>query len=246
METILSKQNAKFAYVLKLKQKKFRQSEQKILLEGSKIIDEALKSGQKLEQIFVDEKHFDDAKKFNVPTFVLSDSLCKMLSSTVTSQNMFGVMKLSLINHSIQDRVLVLDGLQNPDNLGAIIRCAVATNFLTVFAINSVDIFNEKVIRSSMGNVFKINFIKTDYQSIKNHLKNYEILVADMDGNNVFEQKIFSKKIALVIGNEGNGISEQMLNISTQKISIPMQNNVESLNASVSAGIIMYQLTKGD
>lgn len=246
MEIISSKQNAKFVNALKLRQKKYRDEQKLVLLEGYKIINEATKSGLKLERIFTSKDNLDKAKKFNSEIDILTDNLCKKLSSTVTSQNLFAVAQMKEKLLPYQDRVLVLDGLQNPDNLGAIIRSAVATNFLDIFAINSVDLYNEKVIRSSMGNVFKINFIKTDYQSLKTLLNDYQILTADMDGENIFNIKSFNKKIALVIGNEGNGVSDEILKITTKTIAIPMKNNVESLNASVSAGIIMYQIEKGE
>lgn len=160
----------------------------------------------------------------------------------VTSQNVFAVAKIPQANKTNSQNVLVLDKIQNPDNLGAIIRSAVATNFVTIYAIESVDLYNEKTLRSSMGNVFKVNFIKTDYQHINSLLKGYQVCIADMQGENIFKLNSLQKNVALVIGNEGNGVSEQMRKLCNKKISIPMQNNVESLNASVSAGIIMYQI----
>ena len=243
MEKISSKTNPKVCYAQKLKQKKYREQEQKVLLESKKVIWEAEKAGLKLEYLFCTEQNLNDAKDFTAENvFVVTDEICKILSSTVTSQNMFAVACISPKKSAYQDKVLVLDGLQNPDNLGAIVRNAVATNFIDIFAINSVDIYNEKTIRSSMGNVFKVNFIKTDYQQLKTLLNGYQILTADMDGEDVFKIKNFSKKVALVIGNEGNGVSDEILALTTKKIAIPMQNQVESLNASVSAGIIMYQI----
>lgn len=243
MEIITSKVNPNVILALKLKQKKYRDKFKKVLLEGRKIIQEAVNLKIKIFQVFTTEENFDIANKFNAnKVLVVSPQICKALSSTVTSQNIFAIAEIKENSLSYRDKVLILDGLQNPDNLGTIIRSAVATNFLDIFAINSVDIFNEKTIRSSMGNVFKVNLIKTDYQNLKTLLKDYQILTADMNGENVFNIKKFNKKVALCIGNEGNGVSEQILNLTNKVVSIPMQNNVESLNASVSAGIIMYQI----
>ncbi|MBQ0017172.1 MAG: RNA methyltransferase [Clostridiales bacterium] len=242
MESIISKSNPKIMLAMKIKQKKFRNQEHKILLEGHKIIDEAVNFGLKIEFLLgLNEKDLIGYKNFDC--YLITEKICKELSSTVNSQNVFAVVSFEDKKFSeIKDRVLVLDGLQNPDNLGAIIRSAVATNFTQIFAINSVDKFNEKVIRASMGNVFKIEFIETTYDNLFTFLKDYEIIIADMDGKDVFKEKSFPKKLALVIGNEGNGVSKEIESHSTMSLSIPMENSVESLNASVSAGILMYQI----
>ena len=137
----------------------------------------------------------------------------------------------------------MLDNIQNPDNMGAIIRTAVATNFNKIYLINCVDIYNEKVIRASMGTLFKVEFIDTNYQQIANLAKSNKIYYADMGGESVFNIKQFEKNLGLVIGNEGNGISKEIKDITNNKLSIPMSNGVESLNASVSAGILMYHIS---
>lgn len=243
MENISSKSNPKFMLAQKLKQKKFREQFKLVLLEGEKLILDAVSNNISLEMLFVDNDKVDFAKQLGAKeTYILDKKLCKNLTSMITSQNVFAVVKIPEIKPTISNSVLVLDKIQNPDNLGAIIRTAVATNFTTIFAVDSVDIYNEKTLRSSMGNAFKINLIKTDYQSLLSQLDNYEIFVADMNGENIFNVSNVGKKVALVIGNEGNGISSELMKIASKKISIPMQNNVESLNASVSAGIIMYQI----
>lgn len=244
MEIITSKNNPKIVFAQKLKQKKYRDEFSQALIESDKVIFEAVNSNIKIKQLFCSKDKLDKAKTIGCSElYSIDDSLCKLLSSTITSQNMFAVIEIPQAkNICLGNRVLVLDNLQNPDNMGAILRTSIATDFKDILLINCVDVYNEKVIRSSMGNVFKANFIKTDYHSIKEVLKSYQICVADMSGEDVFNVKNFSKKIALVIGNEGNGVSENLRNICTKVVSIPMQNNVESLNASVSAGIIMYQI----
>lgn len=242
MEIITSKSNPKFMLAQKLKQKKFREEFKQILLEGEKLILDALANNLQLETLFVSEEKLAFASKLKCKEIVvLTPNLCKNLSTMVTSQNVFAIVKMPQKN-SFSNNVLVLDKIQNPDNLGAIIRSAVATNFTTIYAVDSVDLYNEKTLRSSMGNVFKVNLIKTNYSALKTILSGYEILVAHMHGENIFALPKLTKKVALIIGNEGNGVSAEMMDLATQKVSIPMQNNVESLNASVSAGIIMYQI----
>ena len=243
MEIITSKSNPKFVLAQKLKQKKYREQLGLVLLEGEKLILDALKNNVQIKTVFAIKEKIDFLNQIDAKEkFVIDEKLCKNLTTMVTSPNVFAVAKIHDFLHKKSNNVLVLDKIQNPDNLGAIIRSAVATNFTTIYTIDSVDIYNEKTIRSSMGNVFKVDFIKTDYQSIKSLLCGYEICVADMFGESIFELENIPSKVALVIGNEGNGISAQMLEICNKKIKIPMENNVESLNASVSAGIIMYQI----
>lgn len=244
METISSKINPKIVFAQKLKQKKYRDEFSLALIESDKVILEAVNCGVKIKQLFCSSEKLLKAKNIVCDElYQISDSICKLLSTTINSQNMFAVIEIPQAQNSVLGkRVLVLDNLQNPDNMGAILRTSIATDFKDILLINCVDVYNEKVIRSSMGNVFKALFIKTDYQNIKALLCGYQICVADMFGTNVFEEKNFAKNVALVIGNEGNGVSENLRKICTKVVSIPMQNNVESLNASVSAGIIMYQI----
>lgn len=244
MEIITSKNNPKIVFAQKLKQKKYRDDFLLALIESDKVIQEAVNSNIKIKQLFCSKDKLEKAQNIACDElYQIDDELCKLLSSTVTSQNMFAVIEIPKAKNGILGkRVLVLDNLQNPDNMGAILRTSMATDFKDIVLINCVDVYNEKVIRSSMGNVFKANFIKTDYQGIKDLLNAYQICVADMSGEDVFNVKNFAQKVALVIGNEGNGVSENLRKICTKVVSIPMQNNVESLNASVSAGIIMYQI----
>ena len=244
MEIITSKNNPTIVFAQKLKQKKYRDEFSLALIESDKVIKEAVNSSIKIKQILCSKDKLDKAQNIACDElYQIDDSLCRLLSNTVTSQNMFAVIEIPQAKNSVLGkRVLVLDNLQNPDNMGAILRTSMATDFKDIMLINCVDVYNEKVIRSSMGNVFKANFIKTDYQSIKGVLNDYQICVADMSGEDVFNVKNFAQKVALVIGNEGNGVNENLRKICTKIVSIPMQNNVESLNASVSAGIIMYQI----
>ena len=241
---ISSKTNPKIVEILKLKQKKYRLEKNQVLLEGRKVIQESVNAGYKIKYLIVTAKTMELKNCFEYEELlIVTGSIASSLSFAVTSQNVFAVVNLPLkSDFRLKNNVLVLDKLQNPDNLGAIIRTAVATNFTDILAVDSVDFFNDKTIRASMGNVFKVNYKNCSYEDVKKMLNGYQILAADMDGKNIFEQKKFSNKVALVIGNEGNGVSDQMLTISNEKISIPMQNDVESLNASVSAGIIMYKI----
>lgn len=241
MEIITSKNNAVITLANKLKDKKYRLKQNKVLLEGKKIILEALNCGYNIDYVLSCD--INDKSLFNAKFLLIDEKLCKYLSFTVTSQNIFAIVSLKENqSQKLSNKVLVLDKVQNPDNLGAIIRCAVATGFTDIFSIDSVDLFNDKCIRASMGNVFKINLHKVTYDDITFLKQSHTIVVADMFGENIFKTSLNSKNIALVVGNEGNGISREVNSLKDKTISIPMQNNVESLNVSVSAGILMYQI----
>lgn len=243
MDIINSRTNKIISNLKKLSNKKYRKLQNECLIEGEKLIKEAINSGVNVKQLIVEQN-----KTFNINcnalTCVVSNSVMKYLSDSVTSQGIIAVIDTNYQYKSNSSRFLVLDNLQNPDNFGAIIRTAVATNFNKIYAINCVDRFNSKVLRSCMGTLFRCEIIESNYQQIKELSNNNDIYYADMNGENVFSIKNFSNNIGLVIGNEGNGISEEIKNITTKTLSIPMLNNVESLNASVSAGILMYELIK--
>jgi TrmH family RNA methyltransferase len=136
---------------------------------------------------------------------------------------------------------LLLDGVADPSNVGAIIRTAVASGYKEVFLTSEcADAFSPKAVRSSMSGVFRAKVMRGELGEILSVI-DCPIVVADMGGENVFERKI-QGKFCLVIGNEGRGVSDSLKTKADIIVSIPMQNDMESLNASVSAGILMYNL----
>ena len=243
MITITSKNNELVTFVKKLQDKKYRKLRNECIIEGEKLINEAINSNIKIKSIFsCDETklmQFND-KKYQL--YLVSESIIKTLSTNSSPQNILAVIDTKTQYKSNSNQILILDNLQNPDNFGAIIRTAVATNFNKIFVINCVDKFNEKVLRASMGTIFRCEIIETTYQYIEDLSKKYDLYYADMQGENIFNIDAFNVNVGIVIGNEGNGISNQIRKILKNKISIPMENNVESLNATVAGSIIMYQI----
>ena len=164
----------------------------------------------------------------------------------MTDDGVFAIANIPNIDDSILDysKCVILDRIQDPSNLGAIVRSAVAFGYKTILSINSVYPFSAKAIRSSMGYVFDVDFIDVSIDElikIKNN-HNITILSADMVGENIDNIDKPNFNYSIVIGNEGGGISQEIIDVTDKFISIPMQNNVESLNASVSASLIMYLL----
>ncbi len=243
MITITSKNNELIANTKKLQDKKYRKLRNECLLEGEKLINEAIKSNVKIKSIFsCDESKLKQFNDNEYQLYFVSENIIKWLSLNPSPQNVLAVIDTKSQYVSNSDQILILDNLQNPDNFGAIIRTALATNFNKIFAINCVDKYNEKVLRASMGTIFRCEIIETDYQYVKELSQKYDLYYADMKGENIFNIDLINSKVGIVIGNEGNGISKEIRTILNNKISIPMENNVESLNATVAGSIIMYQI----
>lgn len=243
MQIITSVNNEKIKNAIKLKQKKYRDEQNLILIEGYKIFLEALKTGQQIEEIFCIKEIFDEnnLNKFENITSFISENVSEKLSFNQTSQNFFAVIKKP-IKKFFDGSFLILDRVQDPQNLGAIIRTSVACDIKNIYLLESVDEFNDKVIRASMGNVFKVCCKHISVENLSEICKNKEIFCADMNGENLFSLIQKPKNFGLILGNEGQGVSDDVKFFATKTLSIPMKNDVESLNVAVSSAIIIYNL----
>ncbi|MDR2457248.1 MAG: RNA methyltransferase [Clostridiales Family XIII bacterium] len=241
MNNIISKDNNLYKKFKSLKYKKARRKEGLFLIEGEKLINEAKKLNIDFEFIISCSKEkLTDNKK----SILLKENLFKQISTKKTPQDLIAIAK-NPQNTSIdfnKKKILILDGLNNPLNAGTLIRTAVATGYENIITINgALDFFSPKIIGSSAGQVFKIKSQNyKDGQKLIEDLnaKSFKIFSADMCG--IFYKNIdFSKKHALILGNESTGVSDFLLKNSDQKIYIPMKNNVESLNVAVSGSFLM-------
>lgn len=245
---ITSKQNKIIKLAKQLQTKKFVELFGKCFLETEKIIKDA--NVENIESILVSEqsagKYKNLISKFNANVYIINENICKYLSQTESGSDIFAIYKLNKNSLDDNKNIIVLDGLQDPANLGAIIRSCLAFDFCNVIAIDSVFPYIHKVIRSSMGYIFKVNFISMKKQEFINYINasKIKIFTTDMNGEDISNFKKPTTPFAIVIGNEGEGVSETIKNISDGVISIAMQNNVESLNAAVSASILMHELRK--
>lgn len=238
---LTSPQNSKVAKARKLLDKKYRKSSGLYLIEGERLISDAQKHGAHIEEIFVkqsvaDKLAFDEA-------VVLVDNVFAKLQDTVNSQGVIAVVRQPEQRFDAPNgNCIVLDGLQDPGNVGTLIRTAAACGFSDVFAVNSVDLFSPKVLRSAMSAHFCVGLHQTDDIADVFRLLNSadcQIVAADMEGENVFTARL-SPKVALVLGNEGNGLSEYSRRNAHITVSLPMQNDFESLNVAVAGSVIMY------
>ncbi len=239
---ISSKQNDLIKYLNSLKETKNIKREGLCFVETRKVVGDLMKQGLILE-LFLTEKNRDLSDGFNGKTTFVSNEIAHYLSETKTNDGVFGIAKIRPQGEITHDKVLVLDNVQDPTNVGSIIRSAVAFGYLDIIMIGGAYPYSPKVVRSSMGHVFNVNLFFYTYTNLVDFItKNkYNLIKADLEGENL---NTFSpiKPFALAIGNEGQGISDEVSRLSSASVNIPMDSMVESLNASVSAGIIMYEI----
>ena len=194
-----------------------------------------------------DVKVRDIVNKFpDAEVFVLADDVYDSVSDPVSPRGITAVIKRPEPESIKGDVVLVLDGVSDAGNLGAIVRTAVAAGITDVITVHScADPFSPKAVRASMGGIFKIN-LTSDPERIKDVLNGYDFAILDMGGENIFRFERKNKTV-LVVGNEAHGVSEEMRRLSDITLAIPMvKDGVESLNAAVAAGIATYLIKKGD
>ena len=238
---ITSYDNAKIAEIVKLSQKKYRRQSRRYVIEGARLVNDALRHGAKVVAVYVSESvagsyDFDGQ-------VVVADRVFAKIADTVNSQGVLAVVVMDEAELSApKGNCLVLDGLQDPGNVGTLIRTAASCGFTDVYAVNSVDLYSPKVLRSAMSAHFcvklhELNGIEKAYEL----LDGVETVCADMGGNNVFDAE-FVGRTALVLGNEGNGLSDYAKTHATRTVALPMANGFESLNVAVAGSVIMYQI----
>lgn len=239
---ITSVNNEHIKELCKLKEKKYRDKLSLFLIEGEHLINESLKENL-LTEVFALEG--TDYNYDNI-TYV-TESVMKKLSSTDSIPKVIGVSKKRK-EENIGSRILILEDIQDPGNLGTIIRSSVAFNIDTIIlSPKTVDLYNSKVIRSTEGMIFHLNIIIRDLESIIKDLKKENYLILGTNVNNGIDIKDIKvpSKYALIIGNEGKGMSSEISNLCDKNIYIKMNERVESLNASVAASILLYEINNG-
>ena len=224
--------------------KQKRENSSLLFLDNFKIIKDAISAGLKPKYILVSDEKYNVWD--NQEVLKVDNQTIDQLSDSKTPQ---GVV---CITEYIQDVVskpktnfLVVDSLQDPGNVGTLIRTATACGFNSIFLLDSVKITNSKLVRSSVGTIFqnKIFSMTKDEFCVKAKEWNLNLVMADMNGENIFNCN-FNDIVGVVVGNEGQGVCEQIASICNYSVMIPMKNNVESLNASISGAIIMYEIAK--
>lgn len=253
-EIITSLDNPMIKEARSLNDKKFRRFYGKFLIDGEKLVSEAVCGALDVEKLFVEASKMSNfgyiLQRFEGKVVPVSSKVMASLSENATPQGIIAEALMKETGEFCPEKnrpILVLDRIQDPGNLGTIIRTAAATGFETVVLIDTADAYSPKVIRSSSGGIFYLDIFRMTEQEIISYCnrEDIEILVADMAGVNVFKLDSVPKSFALVIGNEGQGVSENFKS-QGRSISLPMKSQMESLNAGVSASVLMYTLLGGD
>ena len=265
MEAITSLDNLKIKHVKKLlADKKYRSVASEYVAEGVRWIKDALDfDAAVFSGIFVAESKIEVFKSIidlaflrGVAVFTVQDSVFVKMSDTEHSQGLLAVLKIPFVQKSDGEfcsmgaRVLYVDGVRDPGNLGTMIRTAIAFDFCDIILANCVDVYSPKVVRASMSAVLKahLHMIQDNFYEDRclSALKNsgYHFFVTDLGGQNVLTSPKNFDKLALVIGSEATGVSDKLKMQADTTLTIPLQNQIESLNAATAAGILMYELTK--
>lgn len=259
---ISSASNAQMKHLVKLQEKAAARREEHVFVcEGRKMFEEVLYYDKKsIVKAYVTERFLEAAKEGDgallieqlsqIDYEVVTEAVMKEAAQTVTPQGVLAIVRqpeytLEQMIKGDRVRLLLLESLRDPGNLGTIIRTAEGAGMSGVILnAESVDIFNPKVIRSTMGAIYRVPFLYVqDFYGLLKDLKQQEIAVyaAHLAGSVEYDTVEYPKKLALMIGNEANGLTEQAAELATSRIRIPMEGKVESLNAGVAAAILMYE-----
>ncbi|MCP3741291.1 TrmH family RNA methyltransferase [Rossellomorea sp. BNER] len=248
MKYIQSAKNTQVKQWKKLLSKKGRDEFGTYLLEGFHLVEEALKYKEQIDEIIVNEEVelpqswvYDD-----VPLTMVSKEVAKVLSDTGTTQGVFAICQQQRKTFEFnQGTYLLLDGVQDPGNIGTMIRTADAAGIdAVILGKGTVDLYNPKLLRSAQGSHFHLSVFHYDLVKWIEGCKSMKIPVYGTALENAIEFGSVSpqESFALVVGNEGNGVSDEILQKTDQNLYIPIRGRAESLNVSVAAGVLLYHL----
>ena len=235
---ITSINNERIKEVSKLNNKKYRKEKGLFIVEGEHLVEEAYKHNLLVEVYSLNEVGYENS-------FVVTDAVMKKISNLDSIPSIIGVCKMKN-KMDLGDRLLILDNIQDPGNLGTIIRSAVAFNISTiVLSTDTVDLYNPKVIRATEGMIFNINIVTKDLFSFIPGIKNeYKIYGTNVNNGTLLKNVEKVKKYAIIMGNEGNGVKKELQDIADINIYIEMNSLCESLNVGVATSIILYELSR--
>ncbi|CAM3045461.1 TrmH family RNA methyltransferase [Staphylococcus argensis] len=244
MEQITSTQNSKVKAANKLKKKRERDKTGQALIEGYHLIEEAMASDIQIVSLFCVEADREDAAMLEYADAVYEINLkvAELLSGTVTPQGIFAVIQQPTVQDRQPSQVLLIDRIQDPGNLGTLIRTADAAGLdMVVLEKGSADPYQDKVLRASQGSVFHLPIIQRDLHTFINDFEGpvYGTALQDAVAYQTVEQQ---DKFALILGNEGEGIKSELLEQTTQNLTIPIYGRAESLNVAIAGSILIYHL----
>ncbi len=261
-ELITSRQNDKVKYLSRLYRSRTRRQEGCFVLEGKRIISAALNSDAEFLYTYLTPSFAEDSTNRALiqlleeksQNYLLTDSIFAELADTVNPQGIIAVVKEPdfFADQFLADaeQVLVLDRIQDPGNMGTIIRTALAAGFDGIISLKgSVDIYNLKVLRATMGAIFNLpvwqKVTKAQFKKILTETaSDFELIGADLTGEKYHFEHNYRQKTMVIIGNEASGIDSELLKLCDQLIKIPILGEIESLNAAIATSIIIYEITE--
>ena len=258
MQIITSKDNEVIKNIRKLKEKKYRDTNNEYIVEGLKLIEEAIEEDVRIKKIVVCEECLKDSEieqKFlykiaKYDCVYVSDKVFSLLTDVVNPQGMLAVIEKEGTEDKINyadDVIVVLDGIQDPGNLGTILRTVDSVGLSQIIlSKTSVDAYNPKVVRSTMGAIFRVKIIESEnlVETLKNMKKHkFKVVATSLEGSESIYNMDYNKKV-IVIGNESKGVSKEIIDIADSRIKIPMLGKTESLNASIATGVILYEYVR--
>ncbi len=243
--TITSLQNDLIKYAVKLQNSSFRKKEGLILLDGEKSVQGVIEAGLEFEYLFIkNESELEKFKNTKIKNLVLvDDKILKKISTTVSASQIAGIVKEKKYNKEDflkYKKIALIEDIKDPGNLGTIIRSALAFSMDAIILFgNCVDLYSTKTIRASASNIFKIPILLTDDMDFLKVLKKTHTIISTVvNSKKDFTKYKFEQNYVIAFGCEACGLSEKILNISDEKLTIAMANNVESLNLGVCASIV--------
>lgn len=248
---IESKDNSLFKETKKLKDRKNRLKEKKYIIEGFRLIQESFKAKCLIDYIVVSEIGLEKLDEYlkeyldKVKIYVMKNNLFSQLTSTEQPQGIIAVLNITDSTEKLDGEFYLLcDKVQDPGNLGTIIRTAHAAGATGIILTKgTVDIYNDKTIRSTMGSIFYMPVIHDNDLSFLKELKSkgFKLVATSLEESKDFFDEDLSGKIILSVGNEGNGISDEIFSLADKKVKIPMPGGAESLNVAVATSIILFE-----
>ncbi|MDE7372613.1 MAG: RNA methyltransferase [Clostridia bacterium] len=246
MEIITSTQNRLVKLARSLSERKFRVETGLFLVEGVNLLRDMPKDTA-VEFVFATESRYSEASEMFAGRSVkegiipVSDAVMNSVSDTASPYGIAAVCKIPSVQFEIPSgNALLLDGVSDPGNVGTIMRTAAACGFCEVFALNSADIYSPKVIRATLGALFKIKVCVIDEEQALTLMRNCNSAVLDMGGKSLLDSRIPSP-ILFVAGSEAHGVRESLKREAKNVFSLPMKNQIESLNVAVATAVAMYQ-----
>ena len=243
MNVIESINNDNIKMLRKLYDKKYRYANKMYIAEGITLVESILDKSL-LHSIYIKASlnNTINTNLYACNVYLFNDNVFDKSVETVNPSGVIAIVRMQEnIPVSPSGNSIILDRISDPGNLGTIIRTAIACEYEDVYLINCTDPYSGKVVRSSMGGIFNVRLHNIQLDDVPRLLNESEIIALDMSGVNIFNYKP-SGKIALIVGNEANGVDKKLIKLANRVLSLPMSGKAESLNAAVASGIGMYLL----